>query len=258
MIIVQLTKYTGLVSCIALMILSSNSMAAPLSIQQKTDVQKIIQLFKKNDISGISQHIQYPLNREQPLAAIHNANEMKRQYTQIFDEQLIKSIAQSSYDQWSDMGSRGIMFQNGTLWLNQNKISAINYQTKAEKDLKQKAISQQKTQLHSSLKQFKQPIFVFQTSQYLVRIDELANAKYRYASWKHGKAQSSQPDLVLNQGIIQMDGSGGNHRYIFKTGNYKYIVTRTILGDSSVADVSLTVLNGTRPILQQDGVLLTK
>ncbi|ULT26933.1 hypothetical protein KUH03_08975 [Sphingobacterium sp. E70] len=66
-----------------------------------------------------------------------------------------------------------------------------------------------KDYVHSSLKQFKNPVYTIRTEKYLIRIDELANGKYRYASWKIGNKENAQPDIIINNGELEFGGSGG-------------------------------------------------
>ncbi|WP_252715648.1 hypothetical protein [Acinetobacter bereziniae] len=49
---------------------SSTAFADNLNSQQLKDVQLVIALFKQKNISAISNHIVYPLAREEPLPSI--------------------------------------------------------------------------------------------------------------------------------------------------------------------------------------------
>lgn len=94
------------------------------------------------------------------------------------------------------------------------------------------------------------------TKSYLIRIDELSNGKYRYASWKSGKKESTKPDLILTNGEIRMEGSGGNHTITFKKGEFSYIIYRGIIGEKDAPEIDLTVEQNNKVILQQDGKLI--
>lgn len=235
---------------------STTSQAEALSAKQKADIEKIIQLFKMPDSKRIAQHIQYPLPREYPLSDVTNAVELQTRFKQVFDAKLIKIIAQSQSSQWSSVGSRGVMLEDGIVWLQDNKISAVNYLSDTEKSLKQQLIQQQKTKLYPSLRNFTQPVMIFQTTQYLVRIDELASGKYRYSSWKKAHSQSTRPDLVLNNGEVTFEGTGGNHVYHFKSGVYTYSVYRNLIGATENSDVNLNVTKHHKTIINQSGRIL--
>ena len=254
----MMSKWNSLtVSALTLTLLySTTSQADALSAKQKADVNQIIQLFKTPDSKRIAQHIQYPLPREYPLTDVQNAVELQTRFKQIFDAKLIKTIAQSQPSQWSSVGWRGVMLEDGIVWLQDNQISAVNHLSDTEKNLKQQLIQQQKTKLHPSLRNFTQPIMTFQTTQYLVRIDELASGKYRYSSWKKAHAQSTRPDLVLNNGEVTFEGTGGNHVYHFKSGVYTYSVDRNLMGATESSEVNLNVTKHHKTLINQSGHIL--
>ena len=253
------THYTQQIIGIVLLgslAISSSSYAENLNTEQQAQVKKIIQLFQDAKIPEISKHIQYPLQRETPIPAIQNAKQMQTRFHQVFDQHLIKKIASSTSKQWSSVGWRGVMLEDGIIWLNENQISAVNYQTAAEKKLKAQLLAQQKQQLHASIRTFKQPELQFKTSNYRISIDLLNNGQYRYVSWKNNKLISSQPDLVLNQGRVEFKGSGGNHAYLFKSGQYEYRVDRNLIGADDSPEVSLSVTKGNQTVLNQVGDLI--
>ena len=48
--------------------------------------------------------------------------------------------------------------------------------------------------------------------------------------WSSDKRPNDKPDMVLFNGDITFEGSGGNHHYTFKNGRYSYILHVTIIG----------------------------
>ena len=84
-------------------------------------------------------------------------------------------------------------------------------------------------------------MYKIQTEKFLIRIDELSENSYRYVSWKAGADEAIQPDLVLKNGICEMQGSGGNHEFTFVNGIYTYKVRRNILGERDSPDVTIQV-----------------
>jgi hypothetical protein len=222
---------------------TSDSEQNTLEPEEKDSIQKLIELFKKIDIEGISNKITYPLKRDYPIPPIHNKEEFKERFYEVFDQKLIDQIAQSDICQWSEVGWRGIMLDNGVVWMSFEPgfISTINYQTKREKNIQEELIKRDKEKLPLTLRKFKCPVYKIQTEKFLIRIDELNENKYRYVSWKAGSNESNQPDLVLKNGSCEMQGSGGNHEFTFVNGIYTYKVRRNILGERDSPDVTVQV-----------------
>lgn len=217
-------------------------------------IRALIQHVKSNNKSQICDMVAFPLTREHPIPIIRNKKELMTRFDEVFDTKLMKTIAQSDLKtDWSAMGWRGIMLLTGDVWLNSNgKITAINYQSALEKEKKEKMISAQKNDLHPSLRNFIKPIYTLQTKTHRIRIDEIANNKYRYASWKRTQTHSEKPALILQNGEIKYDGSGGNHSYTFKSGEYNYNCETINLGDQNTAPAFLIVTkNGTELIRQK-------
>ena len=222
---------------------SSYSEQNTLESEEIVSIKKLIELFKKVDIEGISNKISFPLDRDYPIPSIRNKEEFIQRFHEVFDQKLIDKIAQSDISQWTEVGWRGVMLDNGVVWMSFKPgfISAINYQTKREKNIQAELIRKDKEQLHATLRNFKSPVYKIQTEKFLIRIDELSENSYRYVSWKAGSDEAIQPDLVLKNGICEMQGSGGNHEFTFVNGIYTYKVRRNILGERDSPDVTIQV-----------------
>lgn len=222
---------------------NSDSEQNTLEPEETDSIQKLIELFKKADIEGISNKISYPLDRDYPIPSIRNKEEFIKRFHEVFDQKLIDNIAQSDISQWTEVGWRGIMLDNGVVWMSFQPgfISAINYQSKREKNIQAELIRKDKEQLHATLRNFKSPVYKIQTEKFLIRIDELSENSYRYVSWKAGADEAILPDLVLKNGICEMQGSGGNHEFTFVNGIYTYKVRRNILGERDSPDVTIQV-----------------
>lgn len=248
-------KQLTVILLIALQCLSLKSQE--LSSTDKQYIRALIQHVKANNKSKICDMVAYPLTREYPIPDIRNKKELMTRFSEVFDTKLMKTIAQSDLKtDWSAMGWRGIMLLSGDLWLDNNgKITAINYQSNLEKTKKDKLITAQKNELHTSLRSFIKPICILQTKTHRIRIDEVANNKYRYASWKRTQSQSEKPELILKNGEINFEGSGGNHYYSFKSGIYSYICEIIVLGNQSTAPAYLVVRKNTTELMRQAAIL---
>jgi hypothetical protein len=221
-------------------------------------IRAVINLFKEKDIDRISNKISYPLYRQYPIPPIKDKEDLKKRFSEVFDQILIDKIANSKISQWSEVGWRGIMLDNGDLWManSDGVITAVNYQSDFEKKLRTNLISKDKDNLHVSLKTFQSPVYKIKTNKYLIRIDELRNNKYRYASWSIGEKETSKPDIILNNGQCEHLGSGGNHVFTFVNGIYTYKVYRNIMGEDTTPDITLEIEKNEEIILTTDGTLI--
>jgi hypothetical protein len=221
-------------------------------------IKAVIALFKEKDIDRISNKISYPLYRQYPIPPIKDKEELKKRFSEVFDQILIDKIANSKISQWSEVGWRGIMLDNGDLWManSDGVITTVNYQSDFEKKLRTNLISRDKDNLHVSLKTFQSPVYKIETNKYLIRIDELPNNKYRYASWKVDEKETSKPDIILNNGQWEHLGSGGNHVITFENGIYTYKVYRNIMGEDNSPDITLEIEKNEEIVLTTDGTLI--
>lgn len=223
---------------------------------QTNNIEKIIKTFQENDIEYICNNlIKYPLKREYPIPRIKNKEELKKRFNEVFDDKLIEEIKNSKTEDYSEMGWRGVMLNDGTLWLDSfaERIIAINYQSDFEKNLKKDIIKQEKEQLHSSLREFIKPRYKIKTKNFLIRIDLMNNFKYRYSSWKIGKSESSKPDLVLINGEVEYSGTIGYHYFTFKNKNYTYKIDIDNIASDEIPETSLEVLKDDKTILFEEG-----
>jgi hypothetical protein len=245
----------------ALIVLNSIS-ARSQEISHEHKKQLIVKYFteavEKTDSAWIAANTVYPLRRDYPLPSIKNANEMKANFNMIFDDSLRSIIAMADQDKdWSRVGyDRGIMLHHGMVWLTiEGELLAVNTSSEAETKLRDQMIKADKESLHASLREFIAPVCILETKKFHIRIDDLGDGNYRYASWKIGTNESEKPDLVLRNGEYKPDGSGGNHSYIFRNGVYTYECAINRLRETGSAEATLIVEKGESRILEQDAVL---
>ena len=153
------------------------------------------------------------------------------------------------------MGWRGIMLDQGALWManSDGMITALNHQSMAEKKIRAKLITNDRARLHSSLRVYAEPQNLFTTENYLIRIDELQDGMFRYASWKKGSQLTSAPEIILNNGRVTTSGSGGNHHITFQNGMYQYTIFRQHIREEGAPEILLEVKKNGETILQEEG-----
>jgi hypothetical protein len=230
----------------------------------KPAYQKFVKSFianvKSNNKEGVASLISFPIGREYPIPTVKNKADFIKRYDQIFDATLKNEIIKSNpAKDWTEMGYQGIMLGQGDIWMDTTgKIITINYQSQAEKDLKTKLISSEKGKLHPSIATFKAPVYVLETSKFRIRIDDLGNDNYRYASWSIKKPMSQKPDLIITNGKWISDGSGGNSHYEFKKDAYLYECYIIVIGTDDSPPAYLSISQNGKEILNQDAKIVTK
>lgn len=216
-------------------------------------VADFIKLVKSGNVQKLSSKIKYPLNRAYPISPIKNKQEFVKRYKEVFDDNLIKKIINSKVEtDWSDVGWRGIMLLRGELWLDiDGKLTAVNHQSKLEAKEQARLINVEKNSVHPSIRNFEQPVLVLETAQYRIRIDDLGNNNYRYAAWPIKSKMSDKPKLILTNGKFKPDGSGGNHNYQFKSGDYVYTCFIIVMGEKDAPPAQLVITKAGKQILYQ-------
>lgn len=170
-----------------------------LGAEYRPLVQKVIDAAKARNPKTLARQIKYPFKQEYPIPVIKSPSEMVARFDEVFDDAILNSIASSRVGQdWQAMGWRGIMLGSGEVWLDfDGKVIGINHQTAQAAKLKAELIARQKSELHPSVREYKSPELMWQTAKFTIRIDELGDGRYRYASWAKGKTLADKPDLVL-------------------------------------------------------------
>lgn len=221
-------------------------------------VNRLIEIFKTKDVNQISKIIQYPLDRQYPLPNIANEREFKQRFSEVFDEILIEKITNSKIEQWSEVGWRGIMLDHGIIWMSNfdSVITTVNYQSDFEKKMLTDLIIEEKKHVHTSIKNFELPKYRIDTKNYHIRIDQIKESKYRYASWKINELETSEPDLIMNNGELEFQGSGGNRLYTFKNGIYTYKIYINYLSAENDPDAILEVVKNEATILSENGQII--
>ncbi|EKB28631.1 hypothetical protein [Aeromonas dhakensis] len=224
-----------------------------LAAEYQPLVQKVIDAAKARDQQALARQIKYPFKREYPIPAIKSPAEMLARFDEVFDEVILKRIASSRAGQdWQAMGWRGIMLGSGEVWLDfDGKVIGINHQTAQAAKRKAELVAKQKSDLYPSLREYKRPELMWQTEKFTIRIDELGDGRYRYASWAKGKALSDKPDLVLKNGTVRVEGTGGNHTFQFTSGPYRYECAVTVLGEQDMPPGELVVYQNEVAIMHQ-------
>lgn len=236
---------------LVLLFVFNSSSAQELKKEHQAIVTTFVDYILHNDIDLLKTQITYPLKRAYPLPDVRNESEIKERYSEIFDDHLKQVIISSDIRKdWTSVGWRGIMLNNGIIWLDYDgRLIAINYQSDIETKKRNTLIETDKAAIHESIRNFKEPLLLITTEKFKIRIDELSSGKFRYVSWSSNREMSEKPDLIIENGSLKMDGSGGNHYYEFINGNYKYVCYLNILGTADRSPAILSVYKDNKEIL---------
>lgn len=236
---------------------SKSSSKNPYS-QDSIDVFRAISFFKQRDKDSIASIINYPLSRDYPIPSVKNKSEFIKRFDEILDDSIINMIANSSYDDWKQMGWRGKMIGSGEVWMlnSDGIITSVNYQSEDERRLKEKLILEDKVRIHESLKDYIEPYYSFKTDDYLIRIDlydidSSGKELFRYASWKTEFSQATKPDIIIN-GRVEINSWHSND-FVFENHDFTYIIREgPRVGTGTEPFLQLIVKKGNKILLEQD------
>lgn len=100
--------------------------------------------------------------------------------------------------------------------------------------------------------------FIIKTKKFKIKIDKQPNGNYLYQSWAANGKVTSKPSMIISDGELIPDGTGGNYYYEFNNNGYTYQIWRNYLTNSAKkAPYTLTVTdrNG-KTIVNQDGYIV--
>lgn len=73
---------------------------------------------------------------------------------------------------------------------------------------------------------------IIKTKKFKVRIDKQPNGNYLYQSWGANTKITAKPSMIISNGELIPDGSGGNYYFEFNNNGTLYQVWRNYLTDS--------------------------
>lgn len=99
---------------------------------------------------------------------------------------------------------------------------------------------------------------IIKTKKFKIKIDQQPNGNYLYQSWGVNGKVTSKPNMIISNGELIPEGTGGNYYYEFNNNGYTYQIWRNYLTDSAKkAPYTLMVTNETgKTIVNQDGYVV--
>jgi hypothetical protein len=224
-------------------------------------IKEFIGNIKDQNMEELCNRISFPFERQYPLPDIKSKDEFLNRYHEVFDDSLINLIIHSNPDSdWGAVGWRGIIFLNGELWLayEDGGLICVNYQSKFEIKRRAELIESEKKDLYPTIRNFKEPVLLLETDKYRIRIDYLGNRNYRYVSWPIKKSMCEKPEIVLGEGKLNFEGSGGDHQFEFRNGDYLYECSFNLVGPDEIPPCVLIIKKGNKVILNQSAKIIRK
>ncbi|MDM1555958.1 hypothetical protein PYS58_07240 [Chryseobacterium indologenes] len=74
---------------------------------------------------------------------------------------------------------------------------------------------------------------IIKTKKFKIRIDKQPNGNYLYQSWNANAKITAKPSMIISDGEMVPDGSGGNYYFNFNNQGHNYQVWRNYLTDSA-------------------------
>lgn len=213
---------------------------------------------KKEKIAGI---VKYPLERMYPIPSIKNKKEFLSRYNQIFDPVLIAEILKSDPQKdWKDMGWRGIKMNNGDIWIDENgNLINVNFLSKYEARLRNVLIDEERSKLHASIANYIAPVYVLETPKFRIRIDDLGQNHYRFASWPIKKKMSDKPEVVIDNGQWIRNNNSFDNQFVFKQKGKKiYYCTIIGWGEEGAPPAKFSIYESNKQILAEDAKIIVK
>ena len=99
---------------------------------------------------------------------------------------------------------------------------------------------------------------IIKTKKFKVRIDKQPNGNYLYQSWGANTKITSKPSMIISDGELIPDGSGGNYYFEFNNNGTLYQVWRNYLTASAKkAPYTLVVIDGNgETLVRQDAQIV--
>lgn len=189
-------------------------------------VHKLQRSVKNDNRRQVAKMFNYPFARLYPLPPVADESEFIARYDEILDDILRKQIVESADKDWSAVGWRGVMLHYGIIWIDYDgKVYGINHSSLAERERRDKIIAADRAGLYKGLQNYDEPELMVENDKFLIRIDKLkGNNGMRYAAWPRGGSMLQKPDIVINHGWVEIQGTAHLIYYLFQNKDYVYII----------------------------------
>lgn len=111
----------------------------------------------------------------------------------------------------------------------QKEIELSEKEKQIESDIKKLEIKEKRIELTNEVKN---NIIHCENEKFIIKVDNLNNGDLRYISWDKPKTVSDEPNLVLYDGKVEQQGTGGGYHYLFKNDEWNYVIENNFMGET--------------------------
>jgi hypothetical protein len=189
-------------------------------------IEKFLAFAQQGQKKEAAEMVRFPIRRKKPLSPISNAQEFIAHFDDFFNPTTLAAVEANKADLMESW--RGTSIAGGSIYADGGKIIAINLETEKQTADAAKALAAEQKTVHSSVDKYEEISFACNTPAHWVRVQRTLGAeRYRYVSWRPGEKMSAVPELVLENGDAEVQGSGGGIIYRFEDGKTTYEVIET-------------------------------
>tara|TARA_B100001093_G_scaffold201102_1_gene193160 strand:- start:131 stop:757 length:627 start_codon:yes stop_codon:yes gene_type:complete len=153
---------------------------------------------------------------------IKDRSEMLEYWDLIFDEPFVEAVGNSTFENWSQVGWRGVMYENGDIWTGKDGKIILNYVSAKGKDLVRRLDVKYREAIHPSVSSYERNMIDAKTGEYRLRIDRLSD-DVRLSIWLFKDNINKKPFKVIYNGKEHPVGTGGWYGASFYDGAIKYV-----------------------------------
>ena len=198
--------------------------APELPFEWRSGVQHIKNVIATGDPDLIKDLFKLPFKISSTFI-INDSDDMRDAIDYILDDEMIKEITAPGFENWSQIGWRGVCFKNGELWLGDTRnglIFSTNYITEKGQRVLLEKKEEIQSQLHASVSKFERTKMDVVCPKYRYRIDVLEDESVRLVVWERATAIFEKPWKVIQYGKEEWQGSGGFYYSTFTSGDYEF------------------------------------
>jgi hypothetical protein len=212
----------------------SQSDSIPREIIKK--IYHLVDLIRNDHIVELASMIDFPIKMDDPIPNIKSKDEFILIYPLLIDSVLKQNLINlKKSDIFKDDVFESYGLLNGIIYFNaKGKIKDFNYRSKKILELRKQLTNELTYNAYTTIKAWKKNVLVCQNEKFLFRIDLMPNDSLRFILWNRPKGISSEPDLMLFNGIQESRGTYGGWTYTFLNYDKSYIIDDIQLCGSGV------------------------